>query len=184
MNENVEKNCRELIAMLSCHDAEPEEVEEMMPVLKLALSDPKAYIKEYPEDQWLGEGFDLNTFNPQLAENLFAWSLSAVMVDFVVVGDKGDELCDAVMEVLYEMDIEIQEPNFELANWFEYAEFIEKELVKNKAGKRLVALDINFSDDISVFVVESADYDKIMELVRYFNLKVVDSSQIPAYNKN
>lgn len=173
MNEKVEQNCRELIEMLSCHDAEPEEIAEMMPVLKLALSDPKAYIKQNPEDEWLSEGFDLNKFDPKLAENLFAWSLSAVMVDFVVVGDKGDELCDGVMEVLYEMDIEILEPNFELANWFEYAEFIEKELVKHKTGKTLVALDINFSDDISVFVVDRADYDKIMELARYFNLKTV-----------
>jgi hypothetical protein len=182
MNEHVEQNCRDIIEMLSCHYAEPEDVEESVPTLLLALTDPGAYIEAFPDYAWLAEIYERELTDPKLAEDLFACALSGAICDFEVCGDKGDEIFEAVVDVLDDMDIEIGEPDFDRGNWADYAGFIENQLAKLKANKRLVALDMDFSDNISVFVVESADYDKILGLVQFFNLKFVDSAALPKFN--
>ena len=182
MNENIEQNSRDLVEMLSCHYAEPEDVEEAVSAMTLALSDPSAYMEAFPDYAWLADMYDREVFELKLAEDLFACALSNATIGFGVTGDKGDEIFEAVVDVLDDMDIEVGEPDSDPGNWFDYAEFLEKQFVELSANKRLVALDMDFSDQITVFVVESADYDKIMELVRFFNLKFVDSSVIPKFN--
>ncbi|MBP1203247.1 hypothetical protein JOD97_001261 [Duganella sp. 1411] len=182
MNENLEQKCRDLVEMLSCHYVEPEDMEEALPPLTLALTNPGAYIEAFPEYEWLADIYDPELFEPKLAEDLFACALSDAINDFVVVGDKADEIFEAVVDVLDDMDIEVDEPDFDRGNWSDYAEFLDNQLIKLNANKRLVALDMNFSDQISVFVVESADYDRIVELVQFFNLKLVDSTTLPKFN--
>ena len=182
MNENIEQNSRDLVEMLSCHYAEPEDVEEAVSAMTLALSDPSAYMEAFPNYAWLAEMHDPDVSGPQLAEDLFNCALSEAISGFGVVGDKGDEIFEAVVDVLDEMDIEVHEPDFERGNWSDYAESLEDQFVKLNANKRLVALDMDFSDQLSVFVVESADYDKILELVRFFNLRFVDTTDIPKFN--
>jgi len=182
MNEHVEQNCLDLIEMLSCRYAEPEDMKEAVPALMLALTNPGAYIEAFPDYAWLADIYGQELSEPKLAEDLFACALSEAINGFEVVGDKGDEIFEAVVDVLDDMDIEIGEPDFDRGNWADYAEFIENRLVELNANKRLVALDMDFSDNITVFVVESADYDRILELVQFFNLKFVDSAALPKFN--
>lgn len=171
----LEKHIAELLEILSCGDAQPEEIKNMLPSLQLALKDPKQYLKENPDDQWLSEGFNLDELNITLNENIFAWRLSAELVDFAAIGDKADELYDQVVEVLDDMEITIPAPNEKLKSWAEYAKFLEQQLLQNKTGKKVVALDINFSDDLSVFVIEREKSDRLKILLDYFNLPQVES---------
>lgn len=173
MNASAEKNCIELIEILSDHDADADEMAVMAEPLKLALSNPKKFLEENPDDSWLAEGFDLSKPNPKLAENIFAWTLSASLVNFVAIGEKADQLFDSVLDLLFEMEIEIDDLEFELPNWSAYTKHIEEQLVKHKTGKRIISLDINFSEDISVFVISQKDYPRLLELINYFHLKVV-----------
>ena len=182
MNENIEQKCRDLIEILSCHEADPEEVEEALPAMKLALTNPGAYIEAFPEHAWLADTYDVDQFEPRLAEDLFTCALSGATGAFEVSGDKGDEIFEAVVDVLDEMGIVIEAPDFPRGNWFDYSDFVDSQLIKLNANKRLVSLDMNFCDDVSVFVVESTDYAKLLELFEFFNLKFVDSATFPKFN--
>ncbi|SEO37290.1 hypothetical protein SAMN05428959_10767 [Duganella sp. CF517] len=182
MNEQVEKKCHDLVQMLSCHRADHEDMQDAVSTLMLALTDAGAYIEDFPDYAWLADIYEQDFADPKLAEALFACALADAIDDFAVVGDKGDEIFDAVVDVLDDMDIEIDPPDFDRGNWSDYAECIETQLAKLNAKKRLVALDIDFSDNITVFVVESADYDSILGLVHFFNLKYVDSATLPKFN--
>lgn len=173
MDKVTESKCIQLIELLSCGDAEPNDINEIVPILNLALTNPKGYLQKFPDDAWLAEGFDLEKPDSKLSENIFSWSLSPALVDFVVVGSNPTHLYDEVMEVLYDMEIEIPETKFEMESWAEYAEFLEQQLLKNKTAKKLITFDINFSEDLSVFVVGRETYDQLLSLATFFKLKVV-----------
>jgi len=172
MNSKVKPKIIELLSLLSNEEAEENEIQEMTPALELALTNPKAYFEENPENEWLAQGNDLDELPPRIAQDLFAWTLGAVLQDFAITGDKGDEMAEAVIEVLQDYDLEIEDPG--LGNWFQYEAFFEKALIKAKSEVKLITLDISFSDEATIFLVPRKKFDQVVELLRFFAVKRIE----------
>lgn len=172
MNAEFQKNCLQFVEILTCHRADPEEIDDIMAVLSLAHTDPEGFIDDYPDDAWLVTVYGLQ--GDALSEALFKLSLPEVMEDFCVIGDKADEIHEALTDFLDDMDIELDPPEVEIRNWFYLAHDIEVQLARKKTAKRIIAFDVSFSDNMSVFVVEAADYDRALNLALFFKATVIE----------
>ena len=171
MNEAVPTKIKELIKLLSNEEIEDEHVAELVPYFTEGLKNPKVYIETNPEEVWLAQGHDVNDLPPHIGQDVFTWMLGCELEDFLIVGDKGDDMAEFVIDDLSDYGVEIDFP--QLKNWFEYDDYIEQALIKAKSNLKLITLDLNFSDNASIFIVPRDKYKELVELLRFFGVKQI-----------
>lgn len=174
MNENLEANVVELLHLLSDGDAEPSDIEEMLPPLLLALTNPVEYLEEYPEDLYLVRHNEKNELEADAAQNLFAATLASALSDFSVSGKKGNENAVGIIEILSDKGFEIEPSTFDShTTWLDRVAHIDASLKKLHANKTIIALDTGTRHDTSVFIIPFDQQKRVRELLDLFGVRVI-----------
>ena len=156
---------KELIHLLLA-DFELESEEEIFANLTLAQENPKEYLKEN-DAEWLEE------FAP---EDALQFAITNEIYDFIIVGDKIDEIHELIVE---EFEGDFPEYPYELKlNTQEYLEWVSKQIDENYPDLELIEFGDSFGDSIQLMLVLKEDVTRIKELASEFNIRCNRTDEI------
>jgi len=156
---------KELINLLLA-DFELENEEEIFANLTLAQENPKEYLKEN-DAEWLEE------FAP---EDALQFAITNEIYDFILVGDKIDEIHELIVE---EFEGDFPEYPYELKlNTQEYLEWVSKQIDENYPDLELIEFGDSFGDSIQLLLVLKKDVARIKELASEFNIRCNKTDEI------
>lgn len=156
---------KELIHLLLA-DFELENEEEIFTNLTLAQENPTEYLKEN-DAEWLQE------FAP---EDALQFAITNEIYDFIIVGDKIDEIHELIVE---EFEGDFPEYPYELKlNTQEYLEWVSKQIDENYSDLELIEFGDSFGDSIQLMLVLKKDVARIKELASGFNIRCNTTDEI------
>jgi len=156
---------KELINLLLA-DFELENEEEIFANLTLAQENPTEYLKEN-DAEWLEE------FAP---EDALQFAITNEIYDFILVGDKIDEIHELIVE---EFEGDFPEYPYELKlNTQEYLEWVSKQIDENYPDLELIEFGDSFGDSIQLLLVLKKDVARIKELASEFNIRCNKTDEI------
>lgn len=165
---------KELFLLLSGRQLRDEEVKPMADRALLALDDPMAYIDDYPDDEWLVEGYDLDA-STDGSLRLLHWVVFDELQSFLSCGDKADEIAERVIDRLIEEGIAVADPPAHLRTLKDYCRYLNEQLAAvagEQEPKQLVEFDTGLIEDIGLFVVRKKDVARIANLARAYRLRI------------
>ena len=147
-------------------DFELENEEEIFTNLTLAQENPTEYLKEN-DTEWLEE------FAP---EDALQFAITNEIYDFIIVGDKIDEIHELIVE---EFEGDFPEYPYELKlNTQEYLEWVSKQIDENYPDLELIEFGDSFGDSIQLMLVLKKDVARIKELASGFNIRCNTTDEI------
>ena len=147
-------------------DFELENEEEIFANLTLAKENPTEYLKEN-DAEWLEE------FAP---EDALQFAITNEIYDFILVGDKIDEIHELIVE---EFEGDFPEYPYELKlNTQEYLEWVSKQIDENYPDLELIEFGDSFGDSIQLMLVLKEDVARIKELASEFNIRCNRTDEI------
>jgi hypothetical protein len=164
----------ELFVLLSGRQLSDKEVAPMVARALLALDDPSAYINDYPDDEWITEGYALDE-SQEGALRLLRWVLFDELSPWLSIGDKADELAERVIDRLIQDGIVIEDPPAQLRTLDEYRLYLNEQLSEpsgESPPKELVQFDPGYTDEVGFLVVNRSDVPRILELARRYRLRL------------
>jgi hypothetical protein len=167
------KHLKELFVLLCDRRISNEEVAPMVDRALLALDDPAAYINDYPDDEWLVEGHDLDASHAG-ALRLLHWIVFDELQQWLTCGEKPDEVVERVIDRLIEDGIAVQDPP-PMLTLDDYRRYLNEQLAAldgEQGPKELVEFDTGLIDDIGLFVVRKGDVARIVELANAYKLRI------------
>lgn len=175
MFEANPKQLYELLMLLSDHGlSEP----EMAPIVEralLALDDPAAYINDYPDDEWITDGFALDEFQAG-SLRLLHWVIFDELQASLTIGDNANELTERVIDRMIQDGVAINDPPSHLRTLAEHLHYLNDQLASSAiAAKALVKFETGFTDEIGLFVVRRDDVARIMALAKTYKLQLTIS---------
>jgi hypothetical protein len=167
---------RELFELLSNHQLNSDDAGAMVERALLALDDPESYLTQYPDDEWLIEGYDLsyNLDDAGAASlRLLHWIVLDELGTWLVMGDKADEIAERIVDLLSEGGIAVQDPPPGLRTLDDYCEYFNRELsaLDNAAPKELIEFDVGMNDETGFFIVDSEHVTRLISLAEQFKLR-------------
>jgi hypothetical protein len=164
----------ELFVLLSDRQLSDKEIAPMVVRALLALDDPSAYINDYPDDEWITDGYALDESH-DAAIRLLHWVLFDELSPWLSIGDKADELAERVIDRLIQDGIVVQDPPTHLRTLDEYRLYLNEQLgaLSGESGpKELVQFDPGYTDEVGFLVVNRSDVARIMELACLYHLRL------------
>jgi hypothetical protein len=164
---------KELLVLLCDRRLSSEEAAPMVDRALLALDDPAAYINDYPDDEWLVEGYDLEASHSG-AVRLLQWIVFDELQPWLTCGEKPDDVVERVIDRLIEDGIAVRDPP-QMDTLESYRRYLNEELgtVDSEHGpKELVEFDTGLIDDIGFFIVRKSDVPRILELAQSYRLRL------------
>jgi hypothetical protein len=171
------KHLKELMVLLCDRRLSDEEVAPMVDRALLALDDPAAYINDYPDDEWLVEGYDLEVSHAG-SIRLLQWIVFDELQQWLTCGEKPDEIAERVIDRLIEEGIAVQDPP-RMHSLEAYRCYLNEQLAalgEEYGPKELVEFDTGLIDDMGFFVVSKRDVARIVELARAYKLRINTSA--------
>ena len=171
--EPTPKHLNELLVLLCDRRLSNEEAAPMVDRALLALDDPAAYINDYPDDEWLVEGHDLEASHAG-SIRLLQWIVFDELQPWLTCGEKPDEVAERVIDRLIEDGIAVNDPP-PLSTLEDYRCYLNEQLgaLDGEHGpKELVEFDTGLIDDVGFFVVNKGDVARITELAGVFKLRI------------
>jgi hypothetical protein len=185
--ESERASLAELFRILSNREISDEDEADLVADAMSALANPKAYadavVEEDPEESWLAEYY-ISGEPEDLAKDgrkLLSWIVYHQLMDWVCRSDKLDELLeqidDCVADAGFEMEPLTYDYEDEPENPHEHYFKLAKERLAEVSGqtKTLIHLDTGMSDEIDVYLVNSADRPRLFELAQHYDLRAKDS---------
>jgi hypothetical protein len=164
---------KELLVLLCDRRLSNEEAAPMADRALLALDDPATYINDYPDDEWLVEGHDLEVSQAG-SIRLLQWIVFDELQPWLTCGEKPDEVAERVIDRLIEEGIAVRDPP-PLPTLDDYRCYLNEQLSAldgEQGPKELVEFDTGLIDDVGFFVVGKSDVARITELARLFKLRI------------
>lgn len=158
---------KELInLLLADFELEEDEQQEILINLGGFLNDQKAYLVEN-DAEWILE---------IASESTLQYAISNEINDFLIVGDKIDEIHELIVE-----EFEDDFPEFPYDKKFnaaEYIEWVSKELSENYPELELIEFGDSFGDSIQLIFVLGKDVKRIKELCGELSIRCNSASEI------
>jgi hypothetical protein len=172
MTEADPKQLKELLALLTDRKLSDVEAAPIVDRALLALDDPTAYINDYPDDEWITEGFALDE-SSEGSIRLLHWIIFDELQSWLTISDKADELTVSIVDRLIEDGLEVDDPPSRLRTLAEHLHYLNEQLAAIAgAPKELVRFETGFTDEIGLFVVSRNDVARIVALGRAYKLRI------------
>jgi len=152
--------------LLADFELEENEQEEILINLGGFLNDQKAYLVEN-DAEWILE---------VASESTLQFAISNEISDFLIVGDKIDEIHELIVEE-FEDDF-ASFPYEKKFNAADYIEWISKELEENYPELELIEFGDSFGDSIQLLFVLEKDTKRIKELCNELNIRCNSTDEI------
>ena len=152
--------------LLADFELEENEQEEILINLGGFLNDQKAYLVEN-DAEWILE---------VASESTLQFAISNEISDFLIVGDKIDEIHELIVE-----EFEDDFPSFPYEKKFnaaDYIEWVSKELAENYPELELIEFGDSFGDSIQLLFVLGKDTKRIKELCNELNIRCNRTDEI------
>ena len=172
MVEADPKQLKELFLLLADGGLSDPEVSPIVDRALLALDDPNAYINDYPDDEWITEGFALDE-SQEGSIRLLHWVIFDELQAFLTISDDANELTERVIDRLIQDDVAIQDPPSYLRTLAEHLQYLNEQLAAIEAApKALLKFETGFTDEIGLFVVSRDKVARIVTLARDCGLRL------------
>jgi len=158
---------KELInLLLADFELEEDEKQEILINVGGFLNDQKAYLVEN-DAEWILE---------IASESTLQFAIANEISDFLIVGDKIDEIHELIVE-----EFEDDFPEFPYEKKFnatDYIEWISKELSENYPELELIEFGDSFGDSIQLMFVLGKDVERIKQLCEELNIRCNRADEI------
>ena len=172
MIEADPRQLTELLRHLSSNGLSDPEIAPMVDRALLTLDDPVAYVNDYPDDEWITEGFALDE-SQEGAVRLLHWVLFDELQAFLTISDDANELTERVIDRLIQDGIAIEDPPSHLRTLAEHLEFLNEQLAAvEEAPKALLKFETGFTDEIGLFVVNRDAVARVAALALKYHLRL------------
>lgn len=172
MIEADPKQLRELLLLLTDHSLSDPEVAPIVDRALLALDDPSAYINDYPDDEWITDGFALDQFQ-EGSFRLLHWVIFDELQASLTIGDNADELTERVIDRMIQEGVAINDPPSHLSTLAEILHYLNEQLARSAdSAKTLVRFETGFTDEIGLFIVSRETVARIMILAKAYKLRL------------
>jgi hypothetical protein len=166
------KQLKELFLLLSNGELSDPDVTPIVDRALLALDDPHAYITDYPDDEWITEGFDLDESQAG-SIRLLHWVVFDELQAFLTISDNADELTERVIDRLIQDEVAIEDPPSHLCTLADHLGYLNEQLAAiADTPKALLKFETAFTDEIGLFVVNHDTVDRIVTLARDYDLRL------------
>lgn len=174
----------ELFRLLSARQIAAEEETEITDEALSAFADPQAYARAVaeadPADEWLSQHYLTGEDQAEDGRLLLKWIIY-YQFPWACCSDKLDELLEQIDDRVADLDIEMEPLGFDYDNPPEnplehYCELAKDMLARaSNQTKTLIRLGTGLSDELEVYVVNSADRARLFALAERYQLDIGDS---------
>jgi hypothetical protein len=166
------KQLKELFQLLSSAGLSDPELVPIVDRAVLALDDPAAYINDYPDDEWITEGYALDESH-EGSVRLLHWVIFDELQDFLTISDNANELTERVIDRLIQDGAAIEDPPSQLRTLAEHLRYLNQQLAAIEAApKALLKFETGFTEEIGLFVVSRDAVAGIETLARNYGLRL------------
>jgi hypothetical protein len=161
-----------LFVLLSNGELSDPEVAPIVDRALLALDDSHAYLNDYPDDEWITEGFDLDE-SQEGSIRLLHWVIFDELQAFLTISDNANELTERVIDRLIQDEVVIEDPPSHLRTLSEHLQYLNEQLgAIDAAPKSLLKFETGFTDEIGLFVVDRDAVARIVMVARNYHLRL------------
>ena len=167
------RQLKELLVLLSDRQLTDNEVTPMVDRALLALDDSAAYCNDYPDDEWIAEGYE--TDSAEVGMRLLSWVIFDELSDLLSMGDKADELAEKIVDRLVEDNIIIADPPEYVRTLGECVANLNEQLValeEPPAHKQILVFATGFTDEVGLLIVHQADVARIKALAARYHVDI------------
>lgn len=167
------RHLKELLVLLSDRQLTDPEVAPMVDRALLALDDAASYCNDYPDDEWIADGFAIES--PEVGTRLLAWVIFDELSPFLSTGDKADELSEKIVDRLVEDNIIVSDPPARLRTLSECIGHLNEALAAQEEPnnrKHVLVFATGFTDEIGLFIVNSNDVERIKALATRYRVEI------------
>jgi hypothetical protein len=166
------KQLAQLFLLLSSDGLSEPELAPIVDRALLALDDPAAYSNDYPDDEWITEGFALDESH-EGSIRLLHWVIFDELQAFLTISDDTTELTERVIDRLIHDGIAIEDPPSYLRTLAEHLGYLNEQLAAvADAPQALLKFETGFTDEIGLFVVSRDSIARIVTLARSYHLRL------------
>jgi hypothetical protein len=167
------RQLKELLVLLSDRQLTDPEVAPMVDRALLALDDAASYCNDYPDDEWITDGFAIES--QEVGTRLLTWVIFDELAPWLSTGDKADELSEKIVDRLVEDNIIVSDPPASLRTLDECIGHLNEELAAQEEAtsrKHVMVFSTGFTDEIGLFIVNSNDVERIKALATRYRVEI------------
>jgi hypothetical protein len=167
------RQLKELLVLLSDRQLTDPEVAPMVDRALLALDDAASYCNDYPDDEWIADGFAIES--AEVGTRLLAWVIFDELSPFLSTGDKADELSEKIVDRLVEDNIIVSDPPASVRTLDDTLAHLNEQLAAQDepaARKQVLVFATGFTDEIGLFIVSTGDVERIKALAQRYQVDI------------